>query len=184
MTQEALRFNRKIADEGLIFNTFYIQDIAQRVYEYEYGHESDLKDDGRNIRELMDRITPLQLYQLALLFDECAQGCQEPIAEMAHDIVHDAHHTLAKIARNEEQLPEITGWTLESLNRRRLERNLMEFHLKNILNQEQKEKLARMPVSQQVETDQAIQQVLDRHKQEIESIQNKMASEMIELIEQ
>ena len=179
MTQEAVRFNREIADSGHLFTTFSIQDIAQRVYEY----DMDQKEEEDAVRELMDRMTPLQLYLLAHLFDECAEGCHEPVAELAQDVVSDAHQSLVKIARKEEQLPEISGWMLESLNERRLKRNLLEFRLDKKVSLEARERLKEMPLDKQVETDQAIRSVLDRHQEEIQDLQARMADEMLDLLD-
>ena len=136
------------------------------------------------LREFIQQARPEERYQIFHVIDKIAADYTEHIAECANDVIHEAHERILAIAQGRADLPRMDFVEHGNINRRMLQRRLLDFRLLHHLEDREDLRAALVGIEQHAEADRIIQEVITEHQEELGPLTARVAGRIIQRFEQ
>ena len=158
-------------------------DVLNQV-EFDQIHDPE---DTSLIREMLDKADLETLNQIRLIIGDKTHPHSDAIAEPMNDATDKIFDILLDMAKTAAPLPKLSEIPDLPSNHHRLNLSLYHLSLNQILNDRHDDTtsqnpirkfLEKLPSNQQVDVDFVIQEILEKHRQEIETVMQKVADEV------
>ena len=180
----------QLPDDVPVFS-WTLQDIIYEVYE-NYTENCTQKAEREILRKYLREMTPDQRRRITCLIFQNIHGYWSSVGDMIADLASETYQQMLRIAQGQEQLPELDSMDQQAVNRLRLQRNLLNLTLEQAIssagpdthNPDLPELLLHTTSEEQDTVEQAIQDTLHQHHEEILALRTGISQTLTARLEQ
>ena len=166
-------------DDGPLFGWTLSEVIAMLD-----GHRSPVtEEDFENaalLRDFIQEAGPEDIYRIFQAADNVAENYTEYIAECANDVIGKAREDLLVIAQGRAELPKLDCLEHENINRRMLQKKLLDFRLIDHLGNREDLRAAFMNIQQHAAAGRIIREVTLENREELNAFESRLAGRIVE----
>ena len=148
------------------------------------GHHSPVtEDDFENaalLRDFIQLAGPDDTYRIFRAVENVAENYTEHIAECANEVMGKSREDLLVIAQGRAELPKLDFLEHENINRRMLQRKLLDFRLLDHLGEREDLRTAFMNIEQHAAAGRIIREVTLENQNELKAIGSRLAGRIVE----